>query len=66
MVITDREIDLLKNCGDMIRCEGCDELIISSCNFAYEEMDDETPKVVALHRFYDACDHCGTENHIIS
>ncbi|RLF85286.1 hypothetical protein DRN34_04690 [Thermococci archaeon] len=64
MLITDREINILQNrCGEMIRCDGCDELIISACVFAHEEMDDETPKVVALHRYFEACEHCGVENH---
>lgn len=64
MVITDREISILRDIpgSGVIRCEGCGELIVGQCTGGCMEFDDETPKLVGVHRFFAPCEHCGEKN----
>ena len=66
MLITAREIDILQNVAGsgVIRCSGCDELIVGECVGGAQDIDEEGDEVV--YRSFAPCPHCGWENTTIT
>ena len=64
MLITAETIRVLQEVpgSGMIRCSGCHELYIGECTGGSYELDDESPKIVGVHRSFGPCPNCGQEN----